>query len=122
MSFNFKYKTYDTSSGFGNPEEWRAILDALAKTIFGNDDFYFSKFDFFQFKDEFSEKYGGYNNKIKIPSKNKGYFSDCNTKEELKSKFRKLMMEYHPDKAGEQSTEKCKEIIEAYELKLKRLK
>ena len=114
---NFKYKTYDTSSGYGNPEQWKAFFDGLFGSIFGGADFNEE-----EFKKQFREKYGKTTKETKKSSKSQGYFSDCNTKEEVKSKFRKLMMEYHPDKAGEQSTEKCKEIITAYELKLKKLK
>jgi DnaJ-class molecular chaperone len=45
-------------------------------------------------------------------------------KEELKSKFRSLMMKYHPDKAGDtkENNEKCKNIILEYEKQLKKLK
>ena len=39
----------------------------------------------------------------------------CSTKEEIKKKYLKLMLKYHPDKAGNKYLEKCKQINKAYE-------
>ncbi len=42
------------------------------------------------------------------------YFTDVKAKEELKSKYRKLSLLYHPDKGGQQ--EKMKEINAEYNI------
>ena len=39
----------------------------------------------------------------------------CSTKEEIKKNYLKLMLKYHPDKAGNKYLEKCKQINKAYE-------
>ena len=39
----------------------------------------------------------------------------CSTKEEIKKIYLKLMLKYHPDKAGNKYLEKCKQINKAYE-------
>lgn len=112
MAINFgKYKTYDTSNGYGNPEQWKKFFESVFSGLFGEEIFTeeFKK----EFEEKFSESKRNFENfkKVKI---NSSYFSKCSTKEELKSEFRKLMMANHPDIVGEQSTEKCKEIINEY--------
>lgn len=111
MAIDFgKYKTYDTSNGYGNPEQWKRFFESAFSQLFGEE--IFTE----EFQKEFEEKFG----KAKDSSKRifkkikSSYFSNCNTKEELKSEFRKLMMANHPDIVGEESTEKCKEIINEY--------
>ena len=43
------------------------------------------------------------------------YFSNCKTLQELKTKYRELVFTYHPDIAGDASTETMKQINNEYE-------
>jgi hypothetical protein len=43
------------------------------------------------------------------------YFQGCTNLQELKTRYKELVFKYHPDLAGEQSTEKMKQINLDYE-------
>ena len=49
------------------------------------------------------------------------YFANCNTVEELKQTYKKLLMKYHPD-INPNGTETCQEINAEYDLMFPRLK
>lgn len=91
-----KYKTYDDSNGRGSVKEWRESfeskmgLDEAQKIIKNND-----------------------------PLIVLG-FSQMPDLSELKTRYRKLVMENHPDKGG--STILCKKIIAAFTVLEKRLR
>jgi len=93
-----KYKTYDTSNGFGSPEEWKANFSGRK--------------EYFEFTmknvDEFSEK---------------KELKQCKDLKELNKQFRKLMLFHHPDIAGDtkENTEKTQIIIAQYEKLKKKL-
>lgn len=46
------------------------------------------------------------------------YFADCRTLEEGKKKYRKLLLELHPDSGGDE--EVCKDLIHQFEVFLRR--
>lgn len=85
-----KYKTYDDSFGRGSVDEWR---------------------------DSFNQTYSQEEAKSIVKEKDPYYIlgldKDC-TFDAIKAKYRKLMMENHPDKGGDHT--KCKIIIAAYSL------
>lgn len=114
-----KYKTYDSSHGFGNSSQWEAIFKALFGDI---DPEELLKEAYNRLDDKTKEKANNAANNIRKEYNESLKF--CKTKEELKSKFRSLMMKYHPDKAGDtkENNEKCKNIILEYEKQLKKLK
>lgn len=90
-----KYKTYDTSDGFGSVKDWaRAFEDVMgsqeAKSTLGADD----------------------------PLSILG-FSVLPTLEVLKQVYRKLVKIHHPDAGG--SEEMAKKIIAAYSVVLERI-
>jgi len=87
------YKTYDTTYGFGNPDEWnksfnkRMSLDEANKVLHTK-----SPYDILGLE------------------KN-------STKEMIKNTFRKLVMKWHPDKNQgneKEANEKMKDILAAY--------
>lgn len=90
-----RYKTYDDAEGRGSVEQWRSAfntrmnLDEAKRIIKENDPLIILGLD-------------------KIP--------DLNT---LKNIYRKLMLENHPDRGGDEA--KCKKIIAAYTVLEKKL-
>lgn len=118
MAIDFsKYKTYDTKQGFGNKESWQKA--AKEKTVFTSFDEAFENIN-----DDTDEKVKFFDDGIrKLRARvNKQGLKSCKTKKELKSMFRQLMKENHPDKVGEKGTEKTKLIIAEYEKLNKKLK
>lgn len=101
---NFNYKTYDSSGGFGNKEQWEKIFNE----IFGHIDF---EKIFEQSQSEFKNERKKVFTKTK-KSNQSNYFNDCQSETEIKTKFRKLMTEHHPDRGGD--VEICKKIIAEY--------
>jgi DnaJ-class molecular chaperone len=88
------YKTYDTSNGHGNPDEWkksfskRMSLDEAVEVL-----------------------------NTKSPYDILGLVKNTTTKEILKTTFRKLAMKWHPDKNQgneKEANEKMKDILAAY--------
>ncbi len=47
------------------------------------------------------------------------YFSDCNSPDEIRTKYRNLVKKHHPDLGGDTKT--MQEINTAYEIALKRM-
>lgn len=85
-----KYKTYDTSSGYGNPSQWKGAFRERMGW------------------DEAQEIV----NDIKEETSPLLALRACKTLEELKGVYRKLMLEYHPDKGGD--VRKAQEIVALY--------
>jgi len=118
MSINFgKYKTYDTSDGFGSTNQWKKAWEA----IFGSTMEDFIKDTFEELNEEKKKSANELANEIR--KNNSENLKLCKTVVELKSKFKELLFKYHPDKAGntKENNEKCAKIIEEYEVKLKQL-
>ena len=85
MAFSLdKYKTYDTSKGFGSPSQWQDAFEARMNYKVLN----------------FEEK--------KQHDGLAGPLYDAKSSEEIKTAYRKLMMAYHPDRNGD--TEENKTI------------
>jgi len=85
------YKTYDTSQGYGNREQW---------------------------KDAFNYRMG-YEEAEKILSEDDPYIilgiSSAATFKEIKKAYRKMSMKWHPDKNQDvDTTEKMQKIVAAY--------
>lgn len=84
--FTEGYKTYDTSKGYGNTEQWQNSFEQrMNYKVLSN-------------KDQDTNKW------IVEPLYN------CATQNELKLAYYKLMFKYHPDKAGD--TEENKVIAQ----------
>ena len=82
--FMDKYKTYDTSKGFGSPSQWQSAFE--------------SRMNFKVLDLDDRTKHSGI----------AGPLYDAKTEAELKTTYRKLMMAYHPDRNGD--TEENKTI------------
>jgi hypothetical protein len=82
-----KHKTYDTSNGFGNTEEW---------------------------KKSFQETIG---NKEKKPKSKFPTLAECETIEKLSAEYKKLLKKHHTDISGDTEENKAitQEIIAEYE-------
>lgn len=76
-SFTDGYKRYDTSKGYGSQTKWQYA---------------------------FEERLNLHHNTIEETESKKDYYQslyDCNTAEELKKTYWRLMKQYHPDIAGD---------------------
>lgn len=112
-----KYKTYDTSKGFGGSDEWMKAFESL----FGGSIEDILKDAYEKVDDKTKERF--HNVAEKIRKNNSENLALCKTVPELKAKFRELMFKYHPDKAGntKENNDKCAKIIESYEKNLSKL-
>ncbi len=99
MSINFnRYKTYDTSDGFGNTKQWRNTFN---KRMFNADEL-----------KEFTKDW-----KKETPYAILGIEPHASRKE-IKTAYRSKAMEWHPDRNShreEEATEMFKKIQAAYE-------
>lgn len=86
------YKTYDTSSGFGNPSEWKSK---------------------FKQRMSFEEAQTILDNENLSPEEILG-ITGIYTFEHVKYQFRKMIFTHHPDRGG--TEEMAKRIIAAYEV------
>lgn len=96
MGINFnRYKTYDTSNGYGNPREWRES--------------FYKKMGKGEAVEIMSHEVDG-------PHKILGVTTSASASE-IKSAFRKLVMQWHPDRNPDNQAEAeamTKKIIAAY--------
>ena len=88
---DIKYKTYDTSAGYGNVSEWQSAWNRRMGT-------------------EEATRQLGSADPLSILG-----FEATPTLDELKRRYRKLMLQYHPD-AGGTDPAKAASIIAAYSL------
>jgi DnaJ-domain-containing protein 1 len=86
------YKTYNSQDGFGNPSDWRRRFR--------------ERMGYKEARDYLSQRAMTPFDVLKVP--------ESSTWEEIKSAFRKLIFEHHPDRGG--SKEKAQEIIAAYSI------
>jgi DnaJ-domain-containing protein 1 len=83
-----EFKTYDTSEGYGDPGQWRRAFNKRM-------------------------------NKDKKNKKTESFLKplySAKTADELKQAYRKLLVKYHPDRAGDTpaNTRKTQKIVETY--------
>lgn len=98
-SFMDKYKTYDTSEGYGSPSEWRFAFE--------------ERMNFGTVHEDDKKKHGGI----------AGPLHDAKNADELKKAYRTLMMQYHPDRNGDtQYNKTISQLLNDvyFEIKLKR--
>ena len=86
------YKTYDTSNGFGSPDQWKSAFEERMNLVTLTDS------DVTKLKSVVDSLY------------------DCKNEEALKKEYRRLMFLYHPDKVGESedNTKKAQLINDTY--------